>query len=339
MKLTLAARLLLLLPLSAGAQTSSVTIYGKVDQGFGKAIGSSTREIFDAGGVRTSRIGFRGVEDLGGGYSSGFILEHRLAADTGMSTSPTVFWQGESDVYLTTPYGRVTLGRQFTPSFSLVQNVIDPWNGETVAALRAVAMQGPQTTRIGGTLGPPAPARVRFASMLRYDYNSSFGLNVAAAIAQASTNGGPDRPYSLAASYTFGSWLFAAAYENAADVQDKLWNLGIRYALGTTGTLRAGYSFGQTGVRANGQSSDVRAWLVATTFVVGVGNIRTGYATSVIRDPSNADAGGDDAVAKKLSLGYEYFLSKRTKLYADVAHDRRAVRERTGFDMGIQHNF
>ena len=42
---------------------------------------------------------------------------------------------------------------------------------------------------------------------------------------------------------------------------------------------------------------------------------------------------------KTFAFGYNHDLSKRTFLYANVARDQVAVSNKTGFDIGIQHNF
>ena len=91
-----AAAALVLLPAVAQAQ-STVTVYGRVDAGISKENDGETRLV---GGVNTSdrlqmrqnsgsRLGFRGVEDLGGGLKVRFQIEHRLNVDTGASTSST----------------------------------------------------------------------------------------------------------------------------------------------------------------------------------------------------------------------------------------------------------
>ena len=37
----------------------------------------------------SSRIGFRGTEDLGGGLKAGFVIEHGFSADTGAASRPS----------------------------------------------------------------------------------------------------------------------------------------------------------------------------------------------------------------------------------------------------------
>lgn len=116
----------------AASAQSSVTLYGKLDLGFAKAAGSADKQVADGS---SSRVGFRGVEDLGGGLKALFQFEHRFNPDTGTVTN-TAFWHGLSTVGLGGSFGTVNLGRQYTAAYSLATGVIDPFGGDTVAGLR-----------------------------------------------------------------------------------------------------------------------------------------------------------------------------------------------------------
>ena len=63
---------------------SSVTIYGIADAGFMKTKGESAKLV--SGIADGSRIGFKGTEDIGGGYKAIFNLEARVELDTGTQT-------------------------------------------------------------------------------------------------------------------------------------------------------------------------------------------------------------------------------------------------------------
>jgi predicted porin len=63
--------------LAAGAQTSSVTIYGSLDQysnAMHSSSGATVKSLEDDAHLR-SRLGFRGYEDVGDGYAAKFQLE------------------------------------------------------------------------------------------------------------------------------------------------------------------------------------------------------------------------------------------------------------------------
>src|SRR5574344_2243037 len=63
---------------------SSVTLYGVLDTGLTYSKGDeSVYGLTHVGGNVNSRLGFRGVEDLGNGLKATFNLESGLSADNG----------------------------------------------------------------------------------------------------------------------------------------------------------------------------------------------------------------------------------------------------------------
>lgn len=289
---------------TASAQ-SNVTVYGKIDMGFQKDLGTSNKAIADAVG---SRLGFKGSEDLGDGMSALFGIEARFDPSTGAATSN--FWNGYSTVGLHTAYGTVDLGRQYVAAFSLIQNQLDPFDGETVGSLREIGL------RLGID-------KVRVAGSVRYDYSAN-GLNVAATLGESDKNGGPDRPYSVAANYTSGPLFLAAGLEKPAGASDKISSLGLRYDLKSV-LLSAGWSGGTTTAGAK-----THGYLVGAIVPIGAGQVRMGFA-------EQQQAGV--TIHQKLAIGYHHWLSKRTKLYVDVANDSKLATEKSGYDLGINHVF
>lgn len=299
----------------AAMAQSSVTVYGKLDAGVGKAIGSTDKTMLDAAG---SRLGFRGTEDLGDGLKAGFAIEHRFDPQTGAANKSATFWQGFSTVGLSGAFGSVNLGRQYTAAYSLVQNQIDPWGGDTVAQLRDSSMK----------LGSLAGTRV--ASSLRYDYSAN-GFSFGASMAGSNENSKAQRPLSFAGSYAAGPLFLGASYEVTGDkaaAKANLWNLGGRYNFGVA-ELALGYSLGKdkADVKYNGL-------LLGVTAPLGNGDLKLGLATE-----KKDAAGVKTTLVSKLGLGYHYKLSKRTKLYADYGRDSKVAKEKSGYDLGIQHNF
>lgn len=292
----------------AASAQSSVTLYGKLDLGFAKAAGSADKQVADGS---SSRVGFRGVEDLGGGLKALFQFEHRFNPDTGTVTN-TAFWHGLSTVGLGGSFGTVNLGRQYTAAFSLATDVIDPFGGYTVAGLR-----GESLTK--------SVARLRTDNSVRYD-GAFGGLKVAADIAETPA-GGVDRPYSVAAQYAAGPFMVAASYDNPTGANDNLATLGGSYAFGP-----AKVSLG-IGRGDNDSNVRVKQALAGVTVSVGAaGQVLAGYAQEEV---GTADA------TKKVSLGYRHNLSKRTQLYTDVTrvNDLLSKTEKTGYDFGVIHTF
>ena len=99
----------------ASAQ-SSVTLFGIVDLAARNTKnGSQSIKSLTSGGNGTSRLGVRGVEDLGGGLRAAFWIEGDLVPDTGNASGMT--WTRRSTVGLLGGFGEVRLGRDYTPTF------------------------------------------------------------------------------------------------------------------------------------------------------------------------------------------------------------------------------
>lgn len=292
----------------AASAQSSVTLYGKLDLGFAKAAGSADKQVADGS---KSRVGFRGVEDLGGGLKAMFQFEHRFNPDDGTVTN-AAFWHGISTVGLGGSFGTVNLGRQYTAAFSLATDVIDPFGGYTVAGLRDESLT-------------KSVARLRTDNSVRYD-GAFGGLKVAADIAETPA-GGVDRPYSVAAQYAAGPFMVAASYDNPTGANDNLATLGGSYTFGP-----AKVSLG-IGRGDNNSNVRVKQALAGVTVSVGAaGQVLAGYAQEEV---GTADA------TKKVSLGYRHNLSKRTQLYTDVTRINDAIKntDKTGYDFGVIHTF
>lgn len=304
----------------AASAQSSVTIYGKLDQAVGKDVGSSDKQVRDGSG---SRIGFRGVEDLGGGLKALFQFEHRFTPDTGAANA--TFWHGLSTVGLGGSFGTVNIGRQYTAAFSLAQNVIDPFGGDSMGNLRGYSLTGSIATLRGAATSATAfsGAGNNGGNTVRYD--GKFGpVAVAADISEAT---GPDRPYSVAAQYAAGPLMVAASYENPTNANDDLITLGGSYTFGPA-KVALGLGRGH-----NTADVTVKQALVGVTVKVGAaGSVLAGYAQHKV---------GSADTAKKISLGYRHDLSKRTQLYTDVTRVNDVIKttEKTGYDFGIIHQF
>lgn len=107
---------------------SSVTMYGIADAGLMKQSGQSLRVV--SGIADGSRLGFKGNEDLGGGYKAIFNLEARVELDNG-SQKPTLLSDNQG----------FFLSRGMGPGFN---SVLAPL-GASGAALSSAVVSGIQT--------------------------------------------------------------------------------------------------------------------------------------------------------------------------------------------------
>ncbi|MBA3625423.1 MAG: porin [Methylibium sp.] len=116
---------------------SSVTLYGVVDVGVRLIdnAGSDNDDLLTsvngasadttAGGISPSRWGIRVTEDLGGNYRALANIESRFLGDTGSLQTGEQFQQ--SWVGLVTPFGQVTLGRQYNVLFDVSALAFSPF--------------------------------------------------------------------------------------------------------------------------------------------------------------------------------------------------------------------
>ncbi|MDP1533186.1 MAG: porin [Rubrivivax sp.] len=129
----------------AASAQSSVTLFGVVDLGARNVKNGNAGDMstLSTDGMGSSRLGFRGVEDLGGGMRAGFWLEGAIAADVGGgaktgatangSTANGQDWQRRATVSLMGGFGELRLGRDYTPSFWNT-TVFDPFGTNGVGA-------------------------------------------------------------------------------------------------------------------------------------------------------------------------------------------------------------
>jgi predicted porin len=113
-------KLVLAAALTAWATTVSaqnVTVYGVLDAGFQKHDnGTETYSRGSDNGLTTSRLGFRGTEDLGGGLKANFQIESQLNPNSGSMGSTTVAanetFNREAWVGISGAFGEIRTGRQ-----------------------------------------------------------------------------------------------------------------------------------------------------------------------------------------------------------------------------------
>jgi predicted porin len=329
----------------ASAQ-SSVTIYGVIDAGVYRSNGGSatnpgapTNKAWQLSQAAGSRLGFRGNEDLGGGLSAQFQIEHRFNTDTGASSNATHFWQGRSYVQLSSAAaGRVYLGREYTPTF-FIANRSDPFGWDGVGQMGQAYQYGGYTTpdTIDGTVGEVG---VRTSNTVGYETPSFGGFKVLAAVSlsEATQKG---RDMSVSGTYAAGP-IYAAfgaerVYKGAMRGQG-LMNAAFHYDLGVVKVMAyygrakvAAAVAGVTPVFGQGRRTGHSA-TIAALVPVGTGNIKVAYGRT---DP----AGGNN-LRQKGSLGYDHFLSKRTNIYIDASAAKEdARRNNKAFAVGVKHMF
>ncbi len=356
MKKSLVALAALALAGAASAQ-SSVTLFGIVDAGIAYtdaktnlATGGSVKQSqygLSNSGYNSSRLGFRGTEDLGGGLAAGFWLEAPLGNDNG-TISNSLFFNRRSTVSLSGGFGEVRLGRDFTPTF-WNDTTFDPFGTNGVGTNVISAAHG--SSNILGVSGLADNAYFRSSNSVGYFLPPNLGGFYGQVMYGFDENVHTDNAFnSQQGRYAGGRFGYAngpldvAIAYGESKVADtilttgtaKTFNLGASYDLGVVklfGELSQVKNEIDPAVGAT-TNAKVNGWLLGATAPVGAGLIRA----SVGQARASLDGPGADPRATKFALGYVHNLSKRTALYATVAHvsnkDGSAVATGTNINQG-----
>lgn len=334
----------------AAAQTS-VTLFGIVDAAYAHGSGSTAnRTQLVSGANNSSRLGFRGTEDLGAGMSASFWLEAQFNTDngTGVATNTNnqatgtagnlgLTFNRRSTVSLAGPWGEVRLGRDYTGHY---RNRVDtdPFGVVGVGAtqVNVGSLAGQTSTRASNAIGYFLPPNLGgFFGQVQY----YLGENASGTATEDDGNG-----YSLRAGYQAGPFVASAAYARqkfaAGDIVST--NLGAIYDAKVVKLMAAVF-------RDKTESATPfsgKGYTLGAIAPVGVGELKLALSSY------GSDAGLEPKT-KKAAVGYVHNLSKRTALYATYARVRNsggattalngsataANQGSSGYDLGIRHSF
>jgi predicted porin len=339
----------------ASAQ-SSVTLFGIVDLSANSvkndpAVGASTStKLLASNQLNSNRLGFRGVEDLGGGLSAGFWLEAAMDNSNGVlgggngQAAPAAgssIFSRRSTVSLIGRFGEIRAGRDYTPTF---------WNTAVFDAFGANGLPN-GTNIISSSLGTAAITFVRDNNTVGYFLPGNLGglygqAQIAAPQGQVGQKyqggriGYAAGPFNVAVAV--GQTELGANDFKASNVGAS-WNFGFATILGYYNQHKVG-------------STKQTMWNLSATIPFGQNEIRLTYGDADMEGPATNPAGlrnADDATA--MGIGYSYNLSKRTALYGTYGQVKNdgasafrvsagglgsaAGGKSTGYNVGIRHSF
>lgn len=304
---------------------SSVTVYGRVVTSLMKQPGVSTRIDYANG---TSQLGFRGVEDLGGGLKATFDLRHRFSVESGGmdgTANARPFWQGSSKVGLAGGFGSVEIGRMLTALGGPV-NGSDPWGTETVASVAVLSSGYVTDARQPDFAGAARTDVITYNSPNMGGFSGAFSIGPKRSAAVVPATTGAENLYSLWLQFANGPIFVGGGYEQNRFDDNVTAILG-SFNFGVAKVM-AGYGQVDTVAVAG---SKAKNWNVAVAAPLGAAVLKAGF--------SNAEAEGTGTETRKIGLGAEYNLSKRTYLFTNVARQRTAGVTGSSFDVGISHSF
>ncbi|MGO4393179.1 porin [Variovorax sp. M-6] len=364
----------------ASAQ-SSVTLFGVVDAAisgysnktdatlqvgtingvpiFGTQSITTSKTALTSSGYNSSRLGFRGTEDLGGGLAASFWLEAGINNDdgTGTATGGGLQFNRRSTVSLSGNFGEVRLGRDYTPTFwndtvfdpfgtnGVGTNLISTANGYSSAGAASSGFTANnQYSRASNSVGYFLPPNLGgFYGQVMYAFNekTTFDPGALTTTPVPAINGRAGRYVGGRVGYANGPLDVAAAYGVSTVASNffvgntqnlDTFNLGASYDFGVV-KLFGEYSNAKikldqsAPLTINGvfgvSEPSAQGWLLGATVPVGPGLIRFAYSAVKYKDTLGARNQFfqvfPDPKADKFALGYVHNLSKRTALYATVA--------------------
>lgn len=327
---------------SAAFAQSNVTLYGILDEGLSFVSNSGGKHLYSmaSGNMQGNRWGLRGTEDLGGNLRAIFVIENGFDISNGKLAQGGLEFGRQAYVGLANDYGSVTVGRQYDSVVDYVGRLEfgDQFGGSITAHTGDIDNFN-NSYRVNNAI------KFRSADYRGFTFGGLYSLGGIAG------QPGRNQIYSLGAGYASGPLTLGIGYLNvrnpnvsffgnstsgtvsstASNVSSPVYSgfgsantyqvigAGGTYKLGA-GTLGATYSnikftslgssyaspfAGQSASFNNGELSllyrATPALLLGTAYDFTRGSQVNGHSA---------------AQYHQLSLGIDYFLSKRTDLYA-----------------------
>ena len=360
---------------------SNVTLYGVIEEGVvvSKAKHRDTLVNLKSGFDSGNRWGLRGVEDLGNGYSVGFILEQGFTANNGDEGEAGKAFNREAILSVKGGFGSLAFGRTGGLAFAQSQAIRTGWVfGTSYGAAGWNAIDW-VAKRMNNTISYASPAFAGFTVHAMYsngveadtnkwsDNSHYYGIGVkynannilSSLIFEAVDNKGTAVP-----AQTFGDFITEDFYDSVIkedgdlaydDVKDDVitegknakktqygLNFGFEWNLGTI-TPMFGYQY----VWQDGGNKDHQFGLSAKAPVAG-GTVKVGARYTFGKNDGAKANEEDKHNAWLIGAAYEYPLSKRTivKSYAGYAHAAKAWKKQydtsyNGYQvyLGLCHSF
>ena len=325
----------------AAMAQSSVTLFGVVDTGVsyvkGSGTGGNSNYGLHNGSNSSSRLGFRGVEDLGGGLKAGFWLEGAIGTDVGdgsgagLAAGSGFQFGRRSTVSLMGNFGEIRLGRD-----------------EVVAYNKLSAHSNFSVIGVGGFRGwgYTQGDAIRQNNKIAYftPNFSGFTAGVDYAFGEKAGDGQNGRYFGGFVAYNNGPLSVTAAADRKNNPSIADGSYGGSNAIFTQGEKLDSYGLGATydfGVaKVNGLVLQVKEKnagalntkqtsyaLGVSAPVGGVGEVKAQYALYDLKNGAGASG-----KAHQLSLGYVHNLYKRTALYGTYSFLKN--NDNVGFKLG-----
>lgn len=346
--------------LSGTVIAADVTVYGVVDSGlyYTKASGSDATLEMASGITKGSRVGLRGKELLGNGYSVIFNLESGFTVDDGAldNTNNRLFNRGAS-LGVAAPWGKVEMGRLGALGSGVTGSIfLNSYTtfGNLYKEAQALQVIGHQVMRLDNAI------RVESTSMRGFKLYGEYSNGTDGE--DSGFDSKHDRFAAVGATYTNGpvSFVFVAdnmfyAHSTKTPYYDRddsqTYNFGAKYRPSKDWTFTVAYQIGRSVeklgnkvTKAGNSAKDSKSYHVdpsgidsnavvlgmRTRVLGGELKLQGGYAsgksdvsrTSISKKKTYLYQDQKDHIWQ-LAVGYDYPLSKSTYLYGAAAYVNR----------------
>lgn len=298
---------------------STVTLSGIIDNGLQKTSSGQALKMTPSRSG-TSNWTLSGSEDLGGGLKAVFQVSTSFNSDDGTTPAANVLGNNGMFVGLSGDFGTVRAGR---PAHILWSNVLSANGTKGVSGYEAST-----------ALNVPQNYGVFQSNAVQYLSPSWGGLRVQLEWTPSESDAAAENDgYGVALRYDAGpvsaSFVNYRAPKVGAPKGEPVNQLGVAYDFGAA---KAFFTYRD---QAGLASTLDNAWVLGVNVPLGAGLAYAQYGVS--------DRIGDDA--RRVSLGYRYYLSKRTTVYVNAGRANAAAnvdaagKSTTGYGFGMQHNF
>ena len=311
------------------AQAQTAEVFGVLDVAYlvTSATGSPRVSSISTDSNTSSRLGFRGTEDLGGGMKASFWLEAAISPDTGAGsgtntnnqstgqgslaagTQGLTFGRRSTASLIDSKLGELRVGRDYVPSFNNLTVSMHPFGTNGVG--NAGQLFYPVAAN-----GTTARTSVRASNSIAYVMSDMNGFNAHVMYALGENTSdvyNPDdgKHTGIRVGYRNGPWNMAYAtgttkYTTAAKAANDYTqsNFAINYQMGAAKLmfLTNENKIGATNTKTN---------LLGTQYNVATGQFRFAYTTLKATGVAND--------ATQYALGYVHDLSKRTALFTNYS--------------------
>jgi predicted porin len=365
----------------AAQAQSSVTVYGILDVGYlgsnvrgttNAAAEKATTNTFATGAESSSRLGFKGTEDLGGGATAFFTLEQDVNVN---STSQNITNNRQAFVGLGKKgIGSGAIGMQYTPVHMAVgASDVGQTNNMPGNVIYPISSNTAANAASGNGSGIAYTVRVQNSLSFKSDKFAGFSVNAIYSAnnknsSQGATAGGTNNTtaWGIGADYTWNKLYVTAAFQNLKN-ESTTGQTAVTAATGTTiATLTdvssnqsyaaATYDFGilkaylQYVNRKDSSNNASSVYAKRTAQQIGVRSYITPKieAWASVGNGKYAAYGTNPPTANftGYQLGSNYYLSKRTNLYAIFGNTGTSstTASQTSYNsnayaLGVRHTF